>query len=236
MKTNLLAKLAAVVAIAMVLAIAFSGVASASVSYEVNVLEGTLYAKDTYDQTSTGLPFDGGNYDLLVRAHNCDNVSFKHFADFDRMSQVEADTMIQYKPDGRHMITGVFFEESVGVDKIARTGNESDDSAFCFTADSKFQANAKYLNLETSAYTSNDDRISYEVAAVGVGSFAFITDVYTNEGVVDPANGTATFEHYRTVVGARDTPYQFSGTFYEDIPELPAYVPASSGMCPFFSP
>jgi len=231
-KTN---RLLGVIAIALILAIALPGVALASVSYEVLVVEGTLYAKDTYDQTSTGLPFDGGSYDLLVRAHNCDNVSLKHFVDFDRMSEVEADTVVHYMPDNRHMIVGVFFEESIGVDKIASTGNESDGSAFCFTADAGLQVNADYLNLETSAYTSNEDRISYEVAAVGVGSFAFDTEVYINEGVIDPANGTATFEHYRTIVGARDTPFQFGGTFYEDLPELPPFVPAQSGMCPFMS-
>ena len=219
------------VAIAMV-GVMFSGVASASVSYEVLVNSGTLYVEETYDQTSSGLPYDGGNYDLSVRAHNCGNVSMQHFVDFDRTSTVQADTVLQFLPDGRHMITGVYFEEAVGVDKIARTGNESDDeSAFCFTSDAEFRANADFLNLETSAYTS-DDRISYEVATVGVGSFGMTTETYTNEGKV---NGTATFEHYRTVVGARDTYFQFGSTFYEDIPVLPPFVPAESGMCPFMS-
>ena len=225
-------KLIGVVAMTITLMIAFSGVATASVTYEVLVNTGTLYVEETYDQTTRGLPYDGGDYDLSMRAHNCGNVSMQHFVDFDRTSTVQADTVMQFLPDNRHMITGVFFEESVGVDKIARTGNESDDSAFCFTSDAEFRANADFLNLETSAYTS-DDRISYEVATVGVGSFAMTTETYTNEGIV---NGTATFEHYRTIVGARDTYFQFGSTFYEDIPELPPFVPAQSGMCPFMSP
>ena len=229
MKTK--TRMIGVVAIAMLFMIAFSGVALASVSYEVLVNSGTLYVEETYDQTSSGLPYDGGNYDLSVRAHNCGNVSMQHFVDFDRTSTVQADTVLQFLPDVGHMITGVFFEESVGVDKIARTGNESDDSAFCFTSDAKFRANAAFINLETSAYTSND-RISYEVATAGVGSFAMTSETYTNEGIV---NGTATFEHYRTIVGARDTYFQFGSTFYEDIPELPPFVPAESGMCPFMS-
>ena len=217
---------------ALVIATFIVGTASASVSYEVLVNSGTLYVEETYDQVTRGLPYDGGNYDLSVRAHNCGNVSMQHFVDFDRTSTVQADTVLQFLPDGRHMITGVYFEEAVGVDKIARTGNESDDeSAFCFTSDAEFRANADFLNLETSAYTS-DDRISYEVATVGVGSFGMTTETYTNEGKV---NGTATFEHYRTIVGARDTYFQFGSTFYEDIPELPPFVPAESGMCPFMS-
>lgn len=216
----------------MVLSIFFSGVALASVSYEVVVNSGTLYVEETYDQTSSGLPYDGGNYDLSVRAHNCGNVTVNHFVDFDRTSTVQADTVMQYLPDARHSITGVFFEESIGVDKIARVGDSQNDSAFCFTADAKFRANADFLNLETSTYTS-DDRISYEVATAGVGSFSLCTETYTNEGVV---NGTATFEHYETIVGARDTYFQFGGVFYEDIPLLPPYVPAQSGMCPFMSP
>ena len=221
-----------IVLAALVIATFIVGTASASVSYEVLVNSGTLYVEETYDQTSSGLPYDGGNYDLSMRAHNCGNVSMQHFVDFDRTSTVQADTVMQFLPDGRHMISGVYFEEAVGVDKIARTGNESDDeSAFCFTSDAEFRANADFLNLETSAYTS-DDRISYEVATVGVGSFGMTTETYTNEGKV---NGTATFEHYRTVVGARDTYFQFGSTFYEDIPVLPPFVPAESGMCPFMS-
>ena len=225
-KTN---KLIGVIAIALSMMIAFSGVALASVSYDISVIGGTLYATENYDQKSNGLPFDGGNYDLDVRAHNCGNVSLQHFVAFDQPDSVEADTIMQYLPDARHAITGVFFEESIGVDKIARTGNESDDSAFCFTADSRFKANVDFLNIETSVYTS-DDRMSHEIAAAGVGSFALSTETYSNEGVV---NGTATFEHYKTLVGARNTYFQFGATVLEEIPELPAYVPAQSGMCPF---
>ena len=226
MKTT---RLIGVIAIAMILAIAFSGVALASVSYDVSVIGGTLRAIENYDQKSNGLPFDGGNYDLDIRAHNCGNVSLQHFVAFDQPDTVEADTAMQYLPDGRHAITGVFFEESIGKDKIARVGDQQNDSAFCFTADSRFKANADFLNIETSVYTS-DDRMSHEIAAVGVGSFALSTETYSNEGVV---NGTATFEQYKTLVGARDTYFQFTGLVIEEIPELPAYVPAQSGMCPF---
>ena len=228
-KTN---RIIGVVAIAMIFAIAFSGVALASVSYEVLVNSGTLYVEETYDQTSSGLPYDGGNYDLSVRAHNCGNVSMAHFVDFDRTSTVQADTTMQYLPDARHAITGVFFEESIGVDKIARVGDSQNDSAFCFTADAKFRANADFLNLETSTYTS-DDRISYEVATAGVGSFSMSTETYTNEGVV---NGTYTMEHYKTIVGARNTYFQFGAEYEEIIPLLPPFVPAQSGMCPFMNP
>lgn len=215
----------------MVLLIAFSGVALASVSYEVVVNSGTLYAEENYDQTSNGLPFDGGNYDLSVRAHNCGNVSMNHFVAFDQPDTVEADTVMQYLPDTRHAITGIFFEESIGIDKIARVGDQQNDSAFCFTADSRFKANADFLNLETSVYTS-DDRMSHEIAARGVGSFALSTETYSNEGVV---NGTASFEHYKTLVGARNTYFQVGATVLEEIPGLPAFVPAQSGMCPFMS-
>lgn len=226
MKTKIIAS---VIAIALALSIAFSGVALASVSYEVLVNSGTFYAEETYDQTSSGLPYAGGSYDLSVRAHNCGNVSIQHFVAFDQPDSVEADTVMQYLPDGRHAITGIFFEESIGKDKIARVGDQQNDSAFCFTADSRFKANADFLNIETSVYTS-DDRMSHEIAAVGVGSFALSTETYSNEGIV---NGTSTLEHYKTLVGARNTYFQVGAIVLEELPELPPYVPASSGMCPF---
>ena len=227
MKTK--TRMISVVAIALVLSIAFSGVALASVSYEVAVIGGTLRATETYDQKSNGLPFDGGNYDLDIRAHNCGNVSLQHFVAFDQPDIVEADTVMQYMPDARHALTGIFFEESIGKDKIARVGDQQNDSAFCFTADSRFKANADFLNIETSVYTS-DGRMSHEIAARGVGSFALSTETYSNEGVV---NGTASFEHYKTLVGARDTYFQVGVTVLEELPELPPYVPAQGGMCPF---
>lgn len=223
-------KIAIVLASILAVAILFSGVVSASLSYNVMVNSGTVYVEEHYDQMSRGLPYDGGSYDLSTRMHNCGNVTMDHYVDFDRTATVQADTVIQYRPDGSHAIAGIFFEEDVGVDKIARSGNETkDESAFCFTSDANFKAIADYINLETSAYTS-DDRISYEVAAVGIGAFSMKTETYTNEGKV---NGTATFEHYKTMVGARDTYFQFGGAFYEDIPELPPFVPAKSGLCPF---
>jgi len=219
-----------ILAAILVVGVMSSGIASASLSYDVLVNSGTVYIEEHYTQESRGLPYDGGSYDLSTRAHNCGNVSVKHFVDFDRTATVQADTVIQYRPDGTRAIAGIFFEEDVGVDKIARTGNESkDESAFCFTSDASFKTISDYVNLETSAYTS-DDRISYEVAAVGIGAFSMTTQTYTNEGKV---NGTATFEHYRTMVGARDTYFQFGGSFYEDIPDLPPFVPAKSGLCPF---
>ena len=220
-----------IVLVALVIATFMVGTASASVTYEVLVNSGTLYVEEKYDQMTIGLPYDGGDYDLSVRAHNCGNVSLQHFVDFDRTSTVQADTVMQFLPDGQHMISGIYFEEGIGVDKIARTGNESEDAAFCFTSGAKFRTIADFLNLETSAYTS-DDRISYEVATVGVGSFALTTETYTNEGKV---NGTYTKEHYKTMVAARDTYFQFGSTFYEDVPELPPFIPAESGMCPFMS-
>ena len=221
-----------IVLAALVIATFMVGTVAASVSYEVAVIGGTLRATETYDQKSNGLPFDGGNYDLDIRAHNCGNVSLQHFVAFDQPDFVEADTVMQYLPDARYALTGIFFEESIGKDKIARVGDQQNDSAFCFTADSRFKANADFLNIETSVYTS-DDRMSHEIAAVGVGSFALSTETYSNEGVV---NGTASFEHYKTLVGARNTYFQFGATVLEEIPELPAFVPAQSGMCPFFSP
>jgi len=222
--------IAIILAAIMMVGIMFSGVATASLSFDVLVDSGTVYVEEHYTQKSNGLPYDGGSYDLSTRAHNCGNLSMQHFVDFDRTSTVQADTQIQYRPDEQHTIADIYFEEDVGVDKIARSGNESkDESAFCFTSDANFKTISDYLNLETSAYTS-DDRISYEVAAVGIGAFSMTTETYTNEGKV---NGTATFEHYRTMVGARDTYFQFGGSFYEDIPELPPFVPAKSGLCPF---
>lgn len=218
-----------IVLVALVITTFMVGTAAASVSYDVSVIGGTLRATENYDQKSNGLPFDGGNYDLDVRAHNCGNVSMQHFVAFDQPDMVEADTVIQYLPDARHALTGIFFEESIGKDKIARVGDQENDSAFCFTADSRFKANADFLNIETSVYTS-DDRMSHEIATRGVGSFALSTETYSNEGVV---NGTATFEHYKTLVGARNTYFQVGATVLEEIPELPAYVPAQSGMCPF---
>lgn len=225
-KTN---RLIGVIAIALSLLIAFSGVAMASVSYEVSVISGTFTVTENYNQKSNGLPYDGGNYALDIRAHNAGNVSMQHFVAFDQPNTVEADTKMQYLPNAGHALSSVYFDESIGRDKIARVGNQENDSAFCFTGDSRFKANADFLNIETAAYTS-DNRMTHEIAAAGVGSFALSTETYSNEGVV---NGTATFEHYKTLVGARDTFFQFGATVDEGIPELPPYVPAQSGMCPF---
>ena len=225
MKTN--SKLVGIIAIALVLSIAFSGVAlAAQTSFAVTVNGGSARMQSSLISTSNeAIPYDSTRYNYNAIAVHAAGVQMTHDADFEA-GYVEVENSILYFPATGLKV--VFVDEKLQRAKVAEG---ADNASLCYDADASSRVNAKYLQYESAAIIT-DTNMVYGINAVGTGRIAVQTAEYLQQG----ANGTWMSSMSTDSVAVRGGNYNLTATFSSAIPEAPpAGEMPEHLLCPFFS-
>ena len=225
-KTN---RLISVIVIALVLSIAFSGVAlAAQTSFEVTVNSGTARMQSSLRSTSNdAIPYDATRYYYNAIAVHASGVQMTHDADFDA-GYVEVENSILYYPASGLKV--VFVDERIQRAKIAEG---AENQSLCYDASVNSRVNAKFLQYESAAIVTDTDMV-YGVNSMGTGKIAVQTAEYLQQG---NATGNWTSSRSMDSVSVRGGMFNLSAQFNSAIPEAP---PAGEMLefllCPFMRP
>ena len=225
-KTN---RITGIISIALVLAIAFSGVAlAAQTSFELTVNDGTARMQSSLRSASNeATPYDATQYDYNAIAVHASGVQMTHDADFEE-GYVEVENSILYFPaSGLKM---VFVDENIQRAKIAEG---ADNASLCYDASAGSRANANFLQYESAVIVTDVDMV-YGVNSIGTGRIAVQTAEYLQQG-----NTTGNWISSRSMdsVSVRGGMFNLSAEFNSIIPEAPPMAEMQGNMlCPFYKP
>ena len=227
MKTN--SKLVGIIAIALVLSIAFSGVAlAAQTSFAVTVNGGSARMQSSLISTSNeAIPYDSTRYNYNAIAVHAAGVQMTHDADFEA-GYVEVENSILYFPATGLKV--VFVDEEVQRAKVAEG---ADNASLCYDASAGSRVNAKYLQYESASIVTDTDMV-YGVNSVGTGRIAVQTAEYLQQGDI---NGSWISSMSMDSVSVHGGMFNLSAQFNSAIPEAPpAGEMPGRMMCPFGKP
>ena len=210
MKTN---RLIGVIAIAMAMAIMFSGVSlAAQTSFELTVNDGTARMQSLLRSASNeAVPYDATQYDYNAIAVHAAGVQMVHSADFED-GYVEVENSILYFPaSGLKM---VFVDENIQRAKIAEG---AENQSLCYDASAGSRVNAKFLQYESAAIVTDSDMV-YGVNSAGIGRIAVQTAEYLQQGDI---NGSFLTSVSQDSVSVRGGNFNLSAQFNSIIPEAP---------------
>ena len=214
-------RLIGVIAIAMVLTIAFSGVAlAAQTSFSVAVQGGSVRTQASIMSTTYGdLPFDDVRFDRGVFAVKADQFSMTSSLDSD--GGVEAMTTIDYM-SGRV----IFVNEKLKKARVAEGDNES----LCYSTSAKTRITARGLGYESAAIVDSSN-VAFVLNSVGIGRFSFDT---REEIVSGDVNGTFTESISVDGFSVRSGLWNATAEFTSEIIDYPAALAREEMLCPFF--
>ena len=227
METN--SKLVGIIAIAMVLMIAFSGVAlAAQTSFAVTVNGGSARMDSSFRSTSNeAIPYDSTRYNYNAIAVHAAGVQMTHDADFEA-GYVEVENSILYFPATGLKV--VFVDEEVQRAKVAEG---ADNASLCYDASAGSRVNAKYLQYESASIVTDTDMV-YGVNAVGTGRIAARTTEYIQQG---NASGNWVSSISKDSVAVHGGMFNLSVQANFIIPEAPpAGEMPERLLCPFYKP
>ena len=226
MKTN---RLVGVIAIALSLLIAFSGVVlAAQTSFELTVNQGTARMQSSLRSTSNdAMPYDATRYDYNAIAVHASGVQMTHNADFEA-GYVEVENSILYYPASGLKV--VFVDEKIQRAKIAEG---AENQSLCYDASASSRVNAKFLQHETATIVTDTDMV-YGVNSMGTGRIAVQTTEYLQQG---NATGNWTSSRSMDSVSVRGGMFNLSAQFNSAIPEsYPQAEEIKNIFCPFYKP
>ncbi len=217
----------AIVATALVLSIAFSGVAlAAQTSFSIAVNGGSVRTQSCQTTATYGdLPYDTESYNLDVFAVHANQFAMTHTLDSDY--GVEAETGLSYMPASN--IKTIFLTEELKKARVAEGENES----VCYGGEAKTRATAQMLGYE-SASIADASNVGFAMKAVGMGKL----NVQMQEKIATGnENSTWTESVTYDALNIRSGLFNASAVFTSEVPEYPpAAPPRECVLCPFFKP
>jgi len=214
-----------VIATAMVLSIAFSGVAlAAQTSFSVTVTGGSVRTQSSQMSTTHGgLPFDETRYNRDILAVHAGQFAMSSSLDMDGGS-IEAQTTVNYIPASN--LKRVFLDEGLRKARVSEGDNES----VCYGASAKTRITARNLGYE-SATVADPSNVAFAVNSVGVGKFSMQTQERILRGDV---NKTFTNSRITDSFKVRSGIWNATAEFTSEIPDYPAAPAREETLCPFF--
>lgn len=218
-------KVISVVAIAMALLIAFSGIASAAqTSFSVAVAHGTVRTQASITSTTHGgLPYDEVQYNRDVFAIRANQFVMKSGIDSDD-GGVVAETEMSYMPQSN--LQFIFVDEGLKKSVIVKGENES----LCYDASVQTRITGHGLGF-ASATIVDTSNVAYAMNSVGYGSLRMETSERILSG---DANGTYTettaVDSFKVSNGLWNATVEFTAT----IPEYPALPAEDKSLCALF--
>lgn len=215
-----------VVATAMVLSIAFSGIAlAAQINFNVVVKDGSARVQSSLRSTSnTTLPYDHTKYNYNAIAVHGSAVQLIHTEDFDA-NNLESESSVLYLPANNLKV--MFVDENVQRAKVAEG---ADNASLCYNAQAGSKVNSNALNYESAAITT-DSNVEYAMKAVGVGRISMATTERLQQG---NTTGEWVSSFQRNGMAVRGGLFNVSGSFSSVIPEAPPAAEAPENLlCPF---
>jgi hypothetical protein len=222
-------RLTGIIAIALILAITFSGVAlAAQTSLAVTVNQGSVRMESSLRSTSNeDIPYDDMQYDYNAIAVHASGVQMTHDADFE-VGYVEVENSILYFPaSGLKM---VFVDENIQRAKIAEG---ADNVSLCYHASGSSRVNAKMLQYNSASIVTDSDLV-FGVNSLGTGRIAVQTAEMLQQG---NASGSWISSASRDSVSVRGGNFNLSAEFNSIIPESPPMGEEIKNiLCPFYKP
>ena len=221
-------RMISVVAIALVLTIAFSGVAlAAQTSFNCIVNDGTVRVQTSFRSTTEGdvPPYDetGYNYNLWGLKGNS---AITHMINTDE--DVEVENSVGYRPTG-YGLTRMFIDEEVSTARVA----EGDNSSVCCDSSAKTRVNANAVDYDSVAASGNNDLL-FSVKSTGLGGINIQTQ---EEKLIGDQNGTWTQTRSRDRLSVNNGYYNLSVDYMSEGCEYPAMgIPEKDMLCPFMRP
>ena len=218
-------RLIGVIATAMVLSIAFSGVAlAAQTTFSLAVQGGTVRTQSSQMTMTYGdLPFDEARYNRDIFAVHAEQFSMSSSLSTD-CGEIEVQTSVNYIPPSG--LKGIFLTEDFKKARVADGINES----ICYDASAKSRVTAHGLGYESAAIVDASN-VAFTLNSVGIGKFSLQTQESTLTGDV---NGTftesLTTDSFKVCGGLWNASAEFTGeiTAYPNLPER------KDMLCPFF--
>lgn len=213
-----------VVTIAMVLSIAFSGVAlAAQTSFSVAVQGGSVRTQASMMSTTYGdLPFDDVRFSRNVFAVKADQFSMTSSLDSD--GGVEVLTTVNYIPGSN--LQAIFVDEQLKKSRVAEGDNES----LCYSASAKTRITARGLGYESASIVDTSN-VAFALNSVGIGRFSLQTREEITTGDV---NGTFTESISLDGFSVRSGIWNATAEFTSEIIDYPAAPAREETLCPFF--
>lgn len=213
-----------IIAIALVLTIAFSGVAlAAQTSFSVAVQGGSVRTQTSMMSTTYGdLPFDDARYSRGVFAVKADQFSMTSSLDSD--GGVEALTTVNYMPGSN--LPAIFVNEELKKARVAEGDNES----LCYATSAKTRITARGLGYESAAIVDASN-VAFALNSVGIGKFSLQTKEEVTTGDV---NGTFTESVSVDGFSVRSGIWNATAEFGSEIIDYPAAPAREEMLCPFF--
>lgn len=219
-------RLIGVVAIALVIAIAFSGVAlAAQTSFNVAVNDGSARVQTSFRSTTEGdvPPYDETGYNYNVFAIHANEFRMIHTVNTDE--GVEVENGVGYSP-AIYGIKRIFVDEKITTARVA----EGDNASICCDSSAETRVNAYALNYESAAVSENN-RVLFAVNSAGVGSVNVLTE---ESRLIGNQNGTwsATYGSDRVSVNGM---FNLSAEVMSEGCEYPALAQEKKDiLCPFY--
>ena len=225
MKTKLLV---AIIAIAMVLSIAFSGVAlAAQTSFDCIVNEGTVRVQTSFQSTTEGdlPPYDEAGYNLNAWGLQGKS-AISH--SFSTDEGVEVVNSIEYRPTG-FGLTRIFVDEGASTARVAK----GDNSSICCDSSTATRVNANALDYASATAVGNNDLL-FSMKSAGIGSI----NIQTEENkLVGNQNGSWTKTQTKDRLSINQGYYNLSLDYMSVGCDYPAMGPEKKELlCPFYKP
>ena len=218
--------LVGVIAIAMVLSIAFSGVAlAAQTSFSVAVADGTVRTQASITtMTHGGLPYDEVQYNRDVFAIRASQFVMNSGIDSDN-GGVVAETEMNYIPQSN--LQFIFVDEGLKKSRIAEGENES----LCYDASVQTRITGHGLGF-ASASIVDGSNIAYAMNSVGYdGSLRMQTGERILSGDVNGTyKETTTEDSFKVTKGLWNATMEFTS----EIPDYPALPADEESLCAFW--
>ena len=220
-------RLISIVAIALVLTIAFSGVAlAAQTSFSVAVNDGSARVQTSFRSTTEGdvPPYDETGYDYNVFAIHANEFRMVHTVNTDERLEVE--NGVGYNP-AIYGLKRIFMDEKITTARVA----EGDNASICCDSSAETRVNAYVLNYESVAVSDNN-QLLFAVNSAGVGGINVMTE---ENRLIGNSNSTWTQTRSSDRISVSNGAYNLSAEFMSESCDYPAMgIPEKDRLCPFY--